>query len=236
MNARTAVIRHPAISLPISVAGETVELDWRGGALLRRHQLLIVSDLHLEKGSSLARTRRFLPPYDSHETVRRLAEMIGDHDPAVVVCLGDSFHDPEGHSRLPPPLREALGQLAAGRDWYWIAGNHDPLAPAGYFGRAATELAIGELVLRHEPSPDAAHGEIAGHLHPGAVVRHRGRSLRRPCFAADARRLILPAFGAYTGMLSVRETAVSRLFADGAFNAYLLGESAVYPLAASQLG
>src|SRR5690606_18728659 len=133
-------------------------------------------------------------------------EVIHDHDPRMVVCLGDSFHDPEGHERLPETMRTEIGRLAAGREWCWIAGNHDPVAPAGFCGFSSTELAAGPLVFRHEPAPRSAPGEIAGHLHPGATVRRHGRSLRRPCFAADEQRLILPAFGAYTGTLNVRSS------------------------------
>ena len=41
--------------------------------------------------------------------------------------------------------------LMAGRDWFWVAGNHDPEAPADLPGETVRELAIGSLLFRHEP-------------------------------------------------------------------------------------
>src|SRR5690606_37316878 len=182
------------------------------------------------------RRRQFLPPYDSHDTLLRLEAAIEEHDPRMVICLGDSFHDPDGHVRLPDEMRDRLSRMAAGRDWCWIAGNHDPDPPGSLPGFAAVELAIGGIVFRHEPRAGSAPGEIAGHLHPGAVLRRHGRSLRRPCFATDATRLILPAFGAYAGTLSVRAEPFAQLFAVDRLRAYILGNEAIYLLAASQLG
>lgn len=215
---------------PIELADEEVTLDFRGCAFFPRHRLLVVSDLHFEKGSSFARRGILLPPYDTQQTLSRLAGVIAEYDPAVVVCLGDSFHDREGHSRLADGVPEVLDSLASGRDWCWILGNHDPDPPPGLAGFAARELAVGQLVFRHEPLCNRGHGEVAGHLHPGARVHRRGRSLRRPCFASDGMRLIMPAFGAFTGCLNVRSPAFESLFDWQAFSAYLLGERGIYPV------
>jgi DNA ligase-associated metallophosphoesterase len=219
----------------LTLVGETAVCDPRGALFFADASLLVVSDLHLEKGSSLARRGVLAPPYDTASTLRLLSAVLDTYNPRIVVSLGDSFHDAEGAERLPPVYREALLSLMAGRDWYWIAGNHDPDAPHDLPGECVRELSFGGLVFRHEPEKGGAEGEIAGHLHPGARIVRRGRSIRRPCFASDGSRLIMPAFGAYTGMLNVRDRAYAGLFALENLTAYMMGRGRVYPIAGKAL-
>jgi len=124
--------------------------------------------------------------------------------------------------------------LQRGRDWLWLAGNHDPDPPQGVGGRVAAELAIGPLTFRHEPSPHGADGEIAGHLHPSARVAQRGRGVARRCFAADAKRMVMPAFGAYAGGLNIRDRAFVALFGALSFTAHLLGAGRLYAIPAAR--
>ncbi len=123
----------------------------------------------------------------------------------------------------------------AGRDWVWIAGNHDPLPPAELGGVTAEEVCIGALRFRHEPMADAAPGQVAGHLHPVARLLRRGRAVRRPCFASDGDRMILPAFGAFTGGLNLRDRAFGGMFDDDRLVAHVTGKQRVYTLAFRQL-
>lgn len=219
----------------IAIAGEAALADPRGALYLPDFALLVVSDLHLEKGSAAARRGRMLPPYDTLATLDLLAAVIDTHRPRVVVSLGDSFHDGGGAQRLPAPYRDRLGALMVGRDWIWIAGNHDPDAPADLPGTVAGEIAIGRLRLRHEPQAGPQKGEVAGHLHPGATVVRRGRAVRRRCFASDGERLVMPAFGAFTGALDVLDTAFAGLFRRESLVAHMLGEERVYAVAGSRL-
>lgn len=223
--------KHPTLML----AGETLVLDLCGGLWLPEHRTLIVSDLHLEKGSSYAaRSGQFPPPYDTRETLACLHEAVVRHDPARVVALGDSFHDARGPERMEPGDRALVAALQEGRDWVWIAGNHDAAVSAGVGGRYADALTLGGLLLRHEPSPGEAPGEIAGHLHPCGKVAMRGRAVRRRCFVTDGSRLVMPAFGAYAGGLNVRDKAIEGLFAKG-FTAHLLGDGRVFAIGRAQL-
>lgn len=186
---------------------------------------LVVSDLHLEKGSSFARRGQMLPPYDTRATLARLATAISRLAPARIIALGDSFHDREGAGRLGEADRTALGELTAATEWIWIAGNHDPEPPRDLGGWSTHELAIGPLTFRHEPRPGAQPGEIAGHLHPAARLVGRGRSIRRRCFASDGNRLVMPAFGTLAGGLNVLDAAFRPLFEGTAFHAWMLGET-----------
>ena len=175
-----------------------------------------------------------LPPYDTTAALARLAKLIERYSPALVVALGDSFHDGGGPARMPQVARAALSALQRGRDWLWLAGNHDPDPPRGLGGSVAEELAIGALTFRHEPSPQAIDGEISGHLHPMARVAQRGRSIARRCFAADGKRLVMPAFGAYAGGLNIRDRTFVTLFGALSFTAHLLGAGRLYAIPAAR--
>ncbi|WP_439923603.1 ligase-associated DNA damage response endonuclease PdeM [Nitrobacter sp. JJSN] len=216
---------------PLRVAAVDFVADLSGALFWENERLLVVSDLHLEKGSSFGSRGVLLPPYDTVATLGRLAAVIARFDPRTVIALGDSFHDREAHERLSAQDREALSALQARRDWIWISGNHDPALPSDLGGVVAEEVAMGEIVFRHEPT--GAFGEIAGHLHPKARVSTRGRSMERRCFASDGARAVMPAFGAYAGGLSIRDKAFARLFSAD-FLAHVLGDSRMHAIAASR--
>jgi DNA ligase-associated metallophosphoesterase len=216
--------------LLIRVNGESLLLDACGAAFSPAHSTLMFADLHLEKGSSYARGRQFLPPYDSADTLQRMARAIARHKPARVIALGDSFHDRDAAARLGDQERELLQSLGQVAHFTWIAGNHDPHPPAWLNGDVVQDLRLGGLLLRHEPLAAPQAGEVAGHLHPCASVAKWGRSVRRRCFVSDGRRLILPSFGAYTGGLDVGDAAFAPLFASPV-HAYMLGRHRVYAMA-----
>jgi DNA ligase-associated metallophosphoesterase len=216
----------------VSVLDVDLVADLSGALYWEDARLLIVSDLHLEKGSSFAERGVLLPPYDTAATLARLTDAVTRHNPRVVIALGDSFHDREAHTRLAREDSDAISALQAGRDWIWIAGNHDPDLPRDIGGVVAEEIAIGAIVFRHEPT--GALGEIAGHLHPKARVSTRGRSVERRCFASDGERAIMPAFGAYTGGLSIRDTAFDAIFRALDFTAHVLGDRRVHAISAAR--
>jgi uncharacterized protein len=219
---------------PVQVAATTLLADPDGALYWAEERLLLVADLHLEKGSAFAKRGVLLPPYDTAGTLSRLARLVEHYAPRVVVALGDSFHDDHGPLRMSDLDRIKLKGLQRGRDWVWIAGNHDPDLPRDVGGRFADVLAIGGLTFRHEPSEQAQNGEIAGHLHPVARVAQRGRAVSRRCFATDGQRLVMPAFGAYAGGLNVRDRAIVGLFGTLAFTAHMLGAQRLYALTAER--
>jgi uncharacterized protein len=194
------------------------------------HGLLAVADLHLEKGSSYAARGMLLPPYDTAATLERLGRLIAYYAPRCVAALGDSFHDMGGPARLSPGDRDRLNELQRGRDWLWLSGNHDPEPAPNIGGSFCATLTLGALTFRHQPT--GAAGEIAGHLHPVARIARRGRAVSRRCFATDDMRMVMPAFGAFTGGLNVRDAAFADLFGTLSFIAHMLGESRLYAVAA----
>ncbi|MCB2058042.1 MAG: ligase-associated DNA damage response endonuclease PdeM [Novosphingobium sp.] len=192
--------------VPFSFAGE--ELCFVDGRALfwPRENALLVADLHLEKASFFARFGQMLPPYDSRETLERVAGAIRTTGARRVFCLGDNFHDSDGALRLDSHAAGMLDALARATDWVWIAGNHDQgQVPAG---TAAAELDVAGLILRHEALPGEIRPELSGHYHPKLRIAVRGRAISRPCAVASERKLVLPAFGALTGGMDAADPAI----------------------------
>jgi DNA ligase-associated metallophosphoesterase len=194
---------------------------------------LVVADLHLEKGSSLAGRGSLLPPYDTRTTLLALGGVIGRYHPRRVVALGDSFHDVGGPERLDGGDADALAALQIGREWVWITGNHDPSLPEALGGDVVAQLGVGNLVLRHAPE-DGASPELVGHLHPVGKVVRRGGGVRRRCFVTDGRRCVMPAFGAYAGGLNVCDPVFQPLFPNG-FTAHVIGGERLFAIARAML-
>lgn len=214
-------------SAAVLLGGEPVLLDSSGALVLPERQTVVFADLHFEKGSAFAERGALLPPWDSAATLERIEAVLACHAPDRIVCLGDSFHDTGGGSRMAGPLSGRLRRLADRYDWIWITGNHDPEIPDGAGGAVAHEFSIGNLRFLHEPEGATGGIEVCGHFHPKARIRAGPRRITRPCFIGDERLLILPSFGAYTGGLDIMNPAIAGLF-PGAFTAWLISNGSVY--------
>ncbi len=202
--------------LEFSFRSETLHALPSGALYWPAQTLMVVSDLHLGKS---ARAARFggaqLPPYETTETLTRLSTDLAATKARSVICLGDSFDAPMLQSVLPEADLLTLTTLQAGLDWTWIEGNHDP-GPVQLGGTHRRSITIGALHFRHIAEPTPTPGEVTGHYHPKATLSLRGRSLTRPCFLFDETRLILPAYGAFTGGLHSRNPALTRLMTPNA--------------------
>jgi len=225
----------PTLRSHLTVAGHLMRPLAAGALYWEEERTLLVADLHLEKGAVFAALGMLLPPYDTRATLDRLTRVIDLVRPSRVVALGDSFHRSDSAASLPAEDLATLLGLQRGREWFWICGNHDPHLPASIGGTACATLTIRGLTLRHEPSPATSSREIAGHLHPVARIAKRGAVIRRRCFATDGNRLVMPAFGAYTGGLNVRDEAFAPLFSRRQLEAWMMGRANVYPVLGSLL-
>ena len=204
--------------VPFSFAGEEFALTQGRALYWRREQALLVADLHLEKASFFARHGQMLPPYDSRETLERLALAIRETGARRVYTLGDNFHDSRGVERLEPHAAGMLDALTRATDWVWITGNHDigkdgRVAEAKAGGTLVDELEIAGMVLRHRAEKSETRPEMSGHYHPRLQLTVRERRIRRPCAVVsdDGRgsgRMILPAFGALTGGMDAADPAI----------------------------
>ena len=216
---------------PILICGKAFIAHRSGALYWPAVDALIIADLHLEKGSHFAARGQMLPPYDTRETLARLAAALDLTPATTVIALGDSFHDQGGGDRLCPDDLGALRILQEDRDWIWVTGNHDSTISQRLGGHVVNELTVEGLTLRHIPATGRVTHEIAGHMHPAARLSRHGHTIRRPCFVGNGRRLVVPAFGAFTGGLNILDEAFEPLFGSDGMQVWMLGHEGLYPVA-----
>lgn len=196
--------------LSFSLAGTTLTALGSGALWWEEQRMLVVSDLHLGKTERvLRRGGPAMPPYETRDTLIRLENDLQSSNASTVICLGDSFDDVEAAKTLPEADRLWISRLQAGRRWVWIEGNHDP-GPIDLGGAHLAELPVPPLTFRHI-AQNGKSGEVSGHYHPKVRVKTRLRSISRPAFLFDSDRVILPAYGTYTGGLRSDDTALASL-------------------------
>ncbi|TCH99950.1 ligase-associated DNA damage response endonuclease PdeM [Roseococcus sp. SYP-B2431] len=218
------------IAAPLHLGGERLMLCPTGVAIWPSTRMLVVSDLHFEKGSAMAVRGAHVPPYDTRETMIRLAFSIRRHAPRRLLVLGDALHDDRALARMAPADLAALRRLLEPLEVIWVAGNHDPAPQPDLPGISVPEWSEGRLRFRHigGVTPLARHeAELSGHYHPKATMPTRIGGITRPCFLATGQRLVLPAFGAFTGGLDVRDPAMATV-AKAAQRVFLLGRERLH--------
>ena len=214
--------------LPVKFAGQLFLLDARGVLYCPQRDALVVSDLHLEKGSFLSRFANPLPQLDTRSTLLGLQCIIADYSPRQVICLGDSFHDADGFYRMSEEEQRLLSVLVSQCEkWMWVLGNHDPAIPEQAGGHSALHLEWDDMVLSHEPEAGNAF-QLVGHYHPKVRKTVSRKRFSGKCFVHNARVFVMPAFGQYTGGLDIETEPMRALFEGKAMETFLLFEGGIY--------
>lgn len=211
--------------VPLSFAGQDFAATRCGALFHIASKSLLVSDLHLEKGSFYGQRGQMLPPYDSRETLARLARVVASTGASTVYALGDSYHDNEGEARLESESAAMLSTLTAKIRFMWVTGNHDADVTGAHGGTVVVEAELAGIALRHQAEAASTQAEISGHFHPKWHGTLRGRAIRRSCFVRSSGappRLILPAFGAYTGGMRADDAAIAVAMGDAPLEALLV--------------
>lgn len=230
--AATIATPHKGHMVPLSFAGHDFQVIDSLALFWPAQSALIVADLHLEKASWFAKFGQHLPPYDSHATLVRLSEAAAICGAQNIYCLGDNFHDEDGEQRLSGAAAQVLQDMTARLNWVWITGNHDaklgglsghcanaglsaPINPSAttlFGGDVVEEMMVGGIALRHQAHSNDPAPQMSGHFHPKHKIHVRGRSVRRACFVKSPDKLLLPAFGAFTGGMAADDPAVLASF------------------------
>lgn len=219
--------------VPAKFGGVTWLFDARGVAWLPAQDMLVVSDLHLEKGSYLGSFGHPLPHMDSRATLDRLSAIIDDYQPRCLLCLGDSFHDVHAVSRMDSADKSYLASLIRRvDDWVWVLGNHDPAIPKEIAGVREHRLQVDNIGFCHEPEPDwpqCSH-QVIGHFHPKMRVSAGRQRIRGRCFVISDALLVMPAFGQYTGGLWVDDPVMKDVLNGAPEQQFLLSEQQIFAI------
>jgi uncharacterized protein len=201
--------------------------DWQGLSLLLlpekavfvpENKMLLIADPHFGKAAHF-RKAGIPVPEELHAAdltkIKRLVEMT---DTRQLVFLGDLFHSDFNSSWID--LEHSLDQLSGKVTIHLVKGNHDILPASIYRSSSWTiheeSYQVGPLLLTHEPMESVPDGLLncCGHIHPGIRLRGSGRQqLMLPCFYNCGSQLILPAYGRFTGLVSMTCTKRDKVFA-----------------------
>ena len=193
--------------------------------------ILCVSDLHFGKSNRLARKgQSWFPPYENQDTLLRLERDLDSINPKKIICLGDSFDDNEASRSLSPTELLWITKMQAGREWIWISGNHDP-SPENLGGSFLQSIKIGKINFQHS-AISSEHPEISGHYHPKIRIFIQGQSFTKRCFLVDENRVIMPAYGTFTGGLYCNRDPLRSIMQEKAL-AVMTGKE-VYPIPISK--
>ena len=217
-----------AKSARISFQGTSLILQGNGTLFWPEEKLLIVSDLHLEKGAALS-TGAPLPQFDTKDTLERLQATLGDSEATKLICLGDSFHTTSRAFQMPKAYAQIIDHIAARYEMIWITGNHDSQLPARLPGIVTDQIMLQGILLCHEAEPSAQMPTISGHFHPKARIKLRARRLSARCFVHTTQHIIMPAFGSYTGGLNICDAAFSPFITNDTM-IHLTHDNATYSL------
>ena len=200
----------------LTIAGE--ELEARADATLwwPRASTLLAADLHLGKDAVFRAAGQAVPEGSSPGTLARLAGAVEHTRARRLVLLGDVVH---GRASLNDGLRaevESWRARLAELEVLVVLGNHDRAAgsvPAELGATVSDEHVAPPFLFRHEPCARDGAVVIAGHVHPGVVLRDSVGKLRLRCFHLSEAAIVLPAFGDFTGMQEVEPAPADRVLA-----------------------
>lgn len=189
----------------IVVAGERLTLHAQRAVYWAAMRTLLVSDVHFGKGAVFRRAGIAVPSGDTDDDLARLDALIDEFVPARLVVLGDLVHGAATERSAWVERVRAWRRSHEDVDVLLIAGNHDRHFDVRSLGIDVVpdRLDVAPFVFSHHPHPQATGYTLAGHVHPGVVVRDGWRRHRLPAFVFDRDVGMLPAFGTLTGLYEV---------------------------------
>ena len=200
------------------------ELYWRN------KKILIVSDLHFEKGSFFSETRQFIPPFDTIETLRQLSKFIDHYPVEMIIFLGDLIHDKFAFQRMTGEAKGIFFEILKNINCTLTVGNHDNTNFLIDIGLNLTEnIIIDDICFSHYPSIDKMFS-VFGHYHPKVRLKISSRGIWTSCLILNKEKLLMPSYGYFTGGLSIKSQEIQKLF-ESEYEIYPLTKEKVYKVA-----
>jgi uncharacterized protein len=201
--------------MQVDILDEQIVLFPQKAVYWKRYDILVVADLHLGKINHFRRSGIAVPHRANDRNLELLVELIGLTRPERIILLGDLFHS---HYN---PEWEVFGELVKHFrhiSFELVVGNHDIMSDHQYFRKGIIlheALRIDRFLFTHHPLDDipAELYNISGHIHPGVLLRGKGRqSVTLPCFYFGSRQAYIPAFGLFTGLARIEPRKDDRVF------------------------
>lgn len=202
------------IMLEIELEKEKLVLLGEKAIYWSKHELLLIADLHLGKVNHFRRSGIPVPSQSNDQNIARLINLLQSHSIKRVLFMGDLFHSHynpswENFGTFIRSFPEIVFDL--------VIGNHDIMSEHQYekygINIFKNPLGIGPFVISHEPLADFNGYNLAGHIHPGVLLRGKGKQgIRLPCFYFSMNQGLLPAFGEFTGLHKLSVKKEDRVF------------------------
>lgn len=200
-----------------NIQNQTWELLPEKAVFWKEKGTLIITDLHIGKSGHFRKSGIAAPSTINAKNLDRLANLIENLQPSILLILGDLFHSKANREWLEfEEWLEGFDSL----DIQLVTGNHDLLHQSFYESANITvheTLEIGDFLFIHDPGELSESGSssiiVAGHIHPGISIKGKGRqSLRFPCFLFSDEKILLPAFGEFTGLYTIKPEEDEQVF------------------------
>ena len=195
-------------------------------------KIAIVSDLHLEKGSSFASLGQFIPPYDSEETLKKLINFVKTHEVQTIILLGDTFHDRGALNRMSSKVKSIFDSLVENYEIIFVLGNHENKMKSAFI-KFYERYIVDDIHFLHEAVLEKKY-QISGHFHPVASLKINSKQITEKCLIHSENHIIMPAFGEFTGGLNINNP-VFKPFLNRNYYIYFLTKKSVYKFASHDI-
>ena len=195
-------------------------------------KIAIVSDLHLEKGSSFASLGQFIPPYDSEETLKKLINFLKTHEVQTIILLGDTFHDRGALNRMSSKVKSIFDSLVENYEIIFVLGNHENKMKSAFI-KFYERYIVDDIHFLHEAVLEKKY-QISGHFHPVASLKINSKQITEKCLIHSENHIIMPAFGEFTGGLNINNP-VFKPFLNRNYYIYFLTKKSVYKFASHDI-
>ena len=195
-------------------------------------KIAIVSDLHLEKGSSFASLGQFIPPFDSEETLKKLINFFKTHEVQTIILLGDTFHDRGALNRMSSKVKSIFDSLVENYEIIFILGNHENKMKSAFI-KFYERYIVDDIHFLHEAVLEKKY-QISGHFHPVASLKINSKQITEKCLIHSENHIIMPAFGEFTGGLNINNP-VFKPFLNRNYYIYFLTKKSVYKFASHDI-
>ena len=210
----------------LKASSDSIAIVWQGHQLelcsgkaihWPDQKALLVADTHFGKAAAFRKSGIPVPESSSAEDCQRIEDLIQRTKADSLVLLGDFLHARDGRTQIVRKELNAWREKMPNLEIHLVRGNHDLQS-----GDPWPELRIHchpdpwtefDFDLRHLPVEGEQRPFLAGHLHPGFSLKEKnGSNLRSPCFLVGKNRIILPAFGSFTGIRKIKPVGDDRIF------------------------